>query len=34
MGSQRCSQGVRAKYAFIKAHRNEFGNPEPESICY
>ena len=24
MGSQRHSQGVRAKYAFIKAHRNEF----------
>lgn len=24
MGSQRRSQGVRAKYAFIKAHRNEF----------
>jgi putative transposase len=24
MGSQRHSQGVRAKYAFIKTHRNEF----------
>lgn len=24
MGGQRHSQGVRAKYAFIKAHRNEF----------
>lgn len=24
MGSQRHSQGVRARYAFIKAHRNEF----------
>jgi putative transposase len=24
MGSQCHSQGVRAKYAFIKAHRNEF----------
>ncbi len=23
MGSQRRSQGVRAKYAFIKAHRHE-----------
>jgi len=24
MGSQRHPRGIRAKYAFIKAHRNEF----------